>query len=73
LQRPYRDGASIIDADYYRIDLGWSIDALHLGLMREVLAGNGRYAFQTPLATLHAFNGATDKFPMTPYEILPHT
>jgi hypothetical protein len=65
-QRPYRDGASIIDADYYRIDLGWNIDALHFGVIREVLAGNGGYAFQTPLATLHAFNGATDKFAVTP-------
>lgn len=66
LQRAFRDGASLIDADYYRIDLGWSFEATRFGLTREVLAGNGRYAFQTPLATLHAFNGATDKFTATP-------
>lgn len=66
VQRPYRDGADAIDADYYRVDLGWTFDSLHVGLMREVLEGNGHYAFQTPLATLHAFNGVTDKFTVTP-------
>lgn len=66
VQRAFRDGASLIDADYYRIDLGWTFEATHFGLTREALAGNGRYAFQTPLATLHAFNGATDKFTVTP-------
>ncbi len=32
----------------------------------ESLGGNGRHALQTPLATLHAFNGWADKFPVTP-------
>jgi hypothetical protein len=66
LQQPYRGGGAIIDATYRRIDLGWTIDTLRLGFTREVLAGDGQYAFQTPLATLHAFNGATDKFTTTP-------
>jgi hypothetical protein len=65
-QDDYRDGAKHIDADYHRIDLGWGFDAIHLGVVREVLDGDGTYSLQTPFATLHAFNGATDKFAMTP-------
>jgi hypothetical protein len=32
----------------------------------EHLGGDGRHALQTPLATLHAFNGWADKFLVTP-------
>lgn len=32
----------------------------------EHLGGDGRHALQTPLATLHAFNGWADKFVVTP-------
>ncbi|GAB1407247.1 alginate export family protein [Thermomonas brevis] len=32
----------------------------------EHLGGNGAHALQTPLATLHAFNGWADKFGVTP-------
>jgi hypothetical protein len=32
----------------------------------EVLGGDGRYGFQTPYATLHAFNGWADRFTTTP-------
>lgn len=32
----------------------------------EHLGGNGRHALQTPLATLHAFNGWADLFTVTP-------
>ena len=32
----------------------------------EHLGGNGAHALQTPLATLHAFNGWADKFTTTP-------
>lgn len=32
----------------------------------EHLGGDGRHALQTPLATLHAFNGWADKFTSTP-------
>lgn len=40
---------------------GWAVKA---GLER--LKGNGAAALQTPLATLHAFNGWTDRFLSTP-------
>lgn len=65
-QNEYREGAAVIDADYYRIDVGWNIGNIYLGVLHEVLGGDGEYAFQTPFATLHAFNGATDRFLTTP-------
>ena len=34
----------------------------------ERLGGDGRHAFQTPLATLHAFNGWADVFTTTPLD-----
>lgn len=34
----------------------------------EHLGGNGQHALQTPLATLHAFNGWADKFVVTPVD-----
>lgn len=37
-----------------------------VGLGLESLGGNGTTAFQTPLATLHAFNGWSDTFLTTP-------
>src|SRR5207253_7585710 len=39
----------------------------------EVLGGNGRYGFQTPFATLHAFNGWADRFLTTPVNGLRDT
>lgn len=65
-QDDYGEGAERIDADYHRIDLGWDFDAIHLGVVREVLEGDGTYSLQTPFATLHAFNGVADKFATTP-------
>lgn len=65
-QDPFRDGSRTNEASYYRVDLGWNFELLHLNVLREVLGGNGVYAFQTPLATLHAFAGVTDKFGVTP-------
>lgn len=64
-QDEYADAAGI-DADYFRVDAGWDFGKFHVGVLREVLGGDGNYAFQTPFATLHAFNGATDKFLVTP-------
>lgn len=40
-------------------DITWRIGWEHLG-------GDGSHALQTPLATLHAFNGWADKFLITP-------
>ncbi|MGI9232127.1 MAG: hypothetical protein ACR2RD_00715 [Woeseiaceae bacterium] len=62
-QSSYADGANIIDADYWRAEIGprfanqW---LLQFGI--EHLGGNGTYAFQTPFATGHAFQGRADVF-----------
>ena len=55
-----------IDEHYLLLEpsLAWRGVTWKLG--HEVLGGNGSTAFQTPLATLHAFNGWADKFTVTP-------
>jgi hypothetical protein len=56
-------------ADYYLLDGKLDVASLSLGGGYEVLGGdNGRplTSFQTPLATLHKFQGWADKFLTTP-------
>ena len=58
-------------ADYYRLDASYQFKYLNFYTGYEVLSGeatmNGA-SFQTPLATLHAFNGWADQFLSTPAE-----
>lgn len=72
-QQDYADGADTIDADYLRGDIGYRHKNFHIGVYHEVLGSDGVYAFQTPFATLHAFNGAADKFLTTPVNGLADT
>lgn len=65
-QSDWKDGSALIDADYRLLEFGVSYDAYTCKLAQEVLGGDGRYAFQTPFATLHAFNGWADRFLTTP-------
>ncbi len=55
-----------IDEDYYLVQFGGKFKAgplpLTLQAAREHLGGNGTSSLQTPLATVHAFNGWADKF-----------
>ena len=56
-------------ADYYLLDVGVDLASLKLGLGYEVLGADERRpltSFQTPLATLHKFQGWADKFLTTP-------
>lgn len=56
-------------ADYFLLDGGLEMDALKIGLGYEVMGADGGRpltSFQTPLATLHKFQGWADKFPTTP-------
>jgi hypothetical protein len=54
-------------ADYLNAEAGFSIAGFGLKAGYEVLGSdNGVAAFQTPLATLHAFNGWADMFLTTP-------
>lgn len=52
--------------NYSRLDAYWKLDAFNLEAGIEVLGGDGKTAVQTPLATLHAFNGFADMFLNTP-------
>ena len=56
-------------ADYWLVDLGIDLGAAKLGLGHERLGadkGLPLTSFQTPLATLHKFQGWADKFLTTP-------
>lgn len=52
--------------DYVLIEPGFTASGLTVKGGFERLEGNGTTALQTPLATLHAFNGWADKFLSTP-------
>ncbi len=51
---------------YYLLEPGISYDTISAKVGYEVLSGDGTRAFQTPTATLHAFQGWADKFLSTP-------
>ena len=56
-------------AEYFAGDLSLGIKALTIGAGFEILGadkGGALTSFQTPLATLHKFNGWADKFLVTP-------
>ena len=66
-QADHADAPSTVDADYLWLELGLTAGKVTVKLGQEQLSGDGVYAFQTPLATLHRFNGWTDQFvPGTP-------
>jgi hypothetical protein len=52
--------------NYYLLEGGLQAASLSLALGYEVLGGDGAQSFQTPLATLHAFQGWADKYLATP-------
>lgn len=66
-QKPSGDSASNLDDNnYINIEIGGAFKLggipVVLKLGQETLQGNGVNAVQTPLATVHAFNGWADKF-----------
>ncbi len=65
-QRDYADNPRTFSHAYWLIEpnLAWHGVTYRAGW--EHLGGNGAHALQTPLATLHAFNGWADKFVVTP-------
>jgi hypothetical protein len=68
-QRDYHRNPNRYHADYYAGELGIAFRALSLTGGYEVLGADRGVAvtsFQTPLATLHKFNGWADKFLVTP-------
>jgi len=67
-QSDYADNTANYSANYYLAEPGLTWNGFTAKGGYEVLEGDGisSNAFQTPLATLHAFNGWADKFTTTP-------
>ncbi|MES2684283.1 MAG: alginate export family protein [Pseudomonadota bacterium] len=71
-QQGFADAPAFVDAEYKLAEAQVTLPsfgpvktpALKLGY--EVLGGDGAFGFQTPLATLHAFQGWADMFLNTP-------
>lgn len=61
-------GSSNIEysAEYYSAEGKYVSEYVNFGLGLEVLGGSEQRGFQTPLATLHKFQGWADKFLSTP-------
>jgi len=69
VQSDYHRNPNHYSADYYLIEAGLAYKAFSLGAGYEVLGADEGVAFtsfQTPLATLHKFQGWADKFLTTP-------
>ena len=60
------DNPTDFSADYLALELGTKISAVNLGIGYESLGSDNGKGFTTPLATLHKFQGFTDKFLGTP-------
>ena len=69
-QKDYADNPLELSSEYYLAELGYTITDVALKGGVEVLGGDssatGNRAFQTPLATKHAFQGWADTFLLTP-------
>jgi hypothetical protein len=62
------------DTEYYFAELGAQVAGVTVKVAQEVLGSDdGTVAFQTPLATKHAFNGWSDQFLATPDDGLEDT
>ncbi len=66
-QSDYKDNPVDYDAEYYMAELGYKVKGISLAAGYEQLGSDdGNFAFRTPLATLHKFQGWADKFLVTP-------
>lgn len=65
-QSDYANNPSNFGLPYFLIEPGVAYGGLTAKAGFESLGGNGRNAFQTPYATLHAFQGWADVFLTTP-------
>ena len=65
-QSDYANNSANFSHNYILAEPTLSYSGITWRLGYERLGGNGRHALQTPLATLHAFNGWADKFLVTP-------
>ena len=65
-QTDYANNPASYATSYWLFEPSWTLPALTAKLGWEHLGGDGTHALQTPLATLHAFNGWDDQFNATP-------
>lgn len=65
-QNSYSDNPLGVSENYYLLEPAVTAFSVTGKLGYEMLEGNGTTAFQTPLATTHAFDGWADKFLTTP-------
>jgi hypothetical protein len=65
-QHDYKGNPRNFALDYVLLEPGLAFGPVSVKAGLERLEGNGTAALQTPLATLHAFNGWADKFLTTP-------
>ncbi len=65
-QHEHADNPRDFSLGYLLVEPSWKQAGLTWKLGLERLEGDGVVGFQTPLATLHAFNGWADKFGTTP-------
>lgn len=65
-QSDWKENPADYGADYRAAEAGLALGSLGLTAGYEQLGGNGTRAFQTPMATLHKFNGWADQFLVTP-------
>jgi len=65
-QSDWKENPSRYGIDYFNAEAGIAYKAFGLTAGYEMLGGNGGRAFQTPMATLHKFNGWADLFLTTP-------
>ena len=65
-QSDYQDNPNSFSASYYHLAGGIAANGFTGKLGYEVLGSDNGIGFQTPLATLHKFNGWADKFLGTP-------
>ncbi len=65
-QSPWKDNPASYGADYVAAEVGLSRGSGGASAGYEKLGSDGGRAFQTPMATLHKFNGWADLFLTTP-------
>ncbi len=65
-QHDWRDNPRRTRVRYHFLEGGVALKGVEVKLGHETLGSDGTNAFQTPLATLHAFNGWADQFLATP-------
>lgn len=65
-QKGIKDNPTRYESDYFHVAASMVSRGFTVGGGYEVLGSNGTQSFNTPLATLHKYNGFADKFLATP-------